>query len=76
MVRAGEAGGILDDIMKRLATQVEKDATIRHKIRGAMAYPIVIMSITVIAFFGIMLIIMPKISKIITQLAGPDAKLP
>ncbi len=76
MVRAGEAGGILDDIMKRLATQVEKDASIRHKIRGAMAYPIVILTITIIAFFGIMLIIMPKISKIITQLAGPDAHLP
>lgn len=76
MVRAGEAGGILDDIMKRLATQVEKDASIRHKIRGAMAYPVVILTITVIAFFGIMLFIMPKISKIITDLAGPNAKLP
>lgn len=76
MVRAGEAGGILDDIMKRLAMQVEKDATIRHKIRGAMAYPMVILTITIIAFFGIMLFIMPKISKIITELAGPKAKLP
>lgn len=76
MVRAGEAGGILDDIMKRLATQVEKDASIRHKIHGAMAYPIVIMTVTIIAFFGIMLFIMPKISKIITDLGGADAKLP
>src|SRR5438552_982466 len=76
MVRAGEAGGILDDIMKRLATQVEKEATIRHKIRGAMAYPTVILTVTIIAFFGIMLFIMPKISKIITELAGPKAKLP
>jgi type IV pilus assembly protein PilC len=76
MIRAGEAGGILDDIMKRLATQVEKDAAIRHKIKSAMAYPMVILVITVVAFFGIMLIIMPKISKIITSLAGPNAKLP
>ena len=76
MVRAGEAGGILDDIMKRLATQVEKDATIRHKIKGAMAYPMVILSVTILAFFGIMLVIMPKISKIITDLGGPDAHLP
>ncbi len=76
MVRAGEAGGILDDIMKRLATQVEKDATIRHKVKGAMAYPLVILSITVLAFFLIMLVIMPKISKIITDLGGPDAQLP
>jgi type IV pilus assembly protein PilC len=76
MVRAGETGGILDDIMKRLAMQVEKDATIKHKIRGAMAYPMVILSVTIIAFFGIMLFIMPKISKIITDLGGKDARLP
>src|SRR3989338_10434775 len=76
MVRAGEAGGILNDILKRLATQVEKDSAMRHKIRSAMAYPIVILTITIVAFFGIMLFIMPKISKIITDLGGPDAQLP
>lgn len=76
MVRAGETGGILDEIMKRLATQVEKDSAIKHKIHSAMAYPVVIMVITVIAFFGIMLFIMPKIGKIIKDLGGPDAQLP
>lgn len=76
MVRAGEAGGILDDILKRLATQVEKDATIHKKIRSAMAYPIVILSITIIAFFGIMLFILPKIGKIFKDLGGPNAQLP
>jgi len=76
MVRAGEAGGILDEILKRLATQVEKDAAIRKKIHSAMAYPIVILTVTVIAFFGIMLLIVPKIGKIFNDLGGPDAKLP
>lgn len=76
MVRAGEAGGILDDILKRLATQVEKDASIRKKIRSAMAYPVVILSVTIIAFFGIMMFVLPKIGKILTDLGGPDAKLP
>ena len=76
MVRAGEAGGILDDILKRLATQVEKDESIRKKIRAAMAYPLVILSITIIAFFGIMIFILPKINKIIKDLAGPNAQLP
>lgn len=76
MVRAGEAGGILDDILKRLALQVEKDATIRKKIHSAMAYPIVILSITVLAFFGIMLFILPKIGKILKDLGGPNAQLP
>lgn len=76
MVRAGEAGGILDEILKRLADQVEKDASIRKKIHSAMAYPIVIMVVTVIAFFGIMLFILPKINKILLSLGGPNAKLP
>ena len=76
MVRAGEEGGILDDILKRLATQVEQDASIRKKIKSAMMYPIVILTITVLAFFGIMLLIVPKIGKILLDLGGPDAKLP
>jgi type IV pilus assembly protein PilC len=76
MVRAGEAGGILDQILKRLAVQTEKDATIRKKIKGAMTYPIVILSITVLAFFGLMIFVIPKIGKILTDLGGADAKLP
>ncbi len=76
MVRAGEAGGILDEILKRVAAQVEKDATIRKKIKSAMAYPVVILSITVVAFFGIMLFIMPKLGNILKDLGGPDAQLP
>ncbi|MBX4188561.1 type II secretion system F family protein [Candidatus Saccharibacteria bacterium] len=76
MVKAGESGGILDEILKRLATQVEKDATIHKKIKSAMAYPIVIMTVTVIAFFGIMLFILPKIGKIFKDLGGPNAQLP
>lgn len=76
MVRAGEEGGILDEILKRLALQVELNATIKKKIKGAMTYPIVILSVTIIAFFGIMLVIMPKIGKIFTQLGGPGAQLP
>lgn len=76
MVRAGEEGGILDEILKRLATQVEQDASIRKKIKSAMMYPIVILTITVFAFFGIMLGIVPKIGKILLDLGGPHAKLP
>lgn len=76
MVGAGEAGGILDDILKRLATQVEKDASIRKKIHSAMAYPVVILTVTIIAFFGIMLFVLPKIGKILKDLGGPNAQLP
>jgi len=76
MIKAGEAGGILDDILKRLATQVEQDSSMRKKIKGAMTYPIVILGVTVIAFFGITMFVLPKIGAIITDLGGPDAKLP
>lgn len=76
MVKAGEEGGILDDILKRLATQVEQDASIRKKIKSAMMYPMVILGATVIAFFGIMLFVIPKLGSILTSLGGPNAKLP
>ncbi len=76
MVRAGEAAGILDDILKRLAYQQEKSAAIRKRIKSAMAYPVVLMVITVLAFFGLMIFVIPQIGKIIKDLGGPDAELP
>jgi type IV pilus assembly protein PilC len=76
MVRAGEEGGILDEILKRLAVQVELNASIKKKVKGAMTYPMVLIVVTVVAFFGIMLVIMPKIGKIFSDLGGPGAKLP
>jgi type IV pilus assembly protein PilC len=76
MVRAGEAAGILDEILKRLALQQEKSATIRKKVKSAMSYPTVLLVITVIAFFGLMFFVIPQIGKILNDLAGPDAKLP
>jgi type IV pilus assembly protein PilC len=76
MVRAGESAGILDDILKRLAAQLEKSAAIRKKIKSAMAYPMVLIFITVVAFFGLMLFVIPQIGKILLDLGGADAKLP
>ncbi len=76
MVKAGEAGGILDEILKRLATQVEQESSMKKKIKSAMTYPVVILSFTVIAFFGIMIFVIPKIGKIMLDLGGPDAELP
>jgi len=64
MVRAGEAAGILDDILKRLARQQEKSMTMRKKIKAAMAYPLVL------------IFIIPQIGKIMIDLGGADAKLP
>ena len=67
MVRAGETGGILDEVLGRLAFQQEKDAALKGKIRAAMVYPIVITVVTMLAFFVLMTFIVPKIGNILTQ---------
>ncbi len=76
MVRAGEAGGILDDILKKLAIQQEKDASIRKKFKSAMAYPTVLIVITFSVFIALMTFVMPKIGKIVIDLGGENAKVP
>ena len=70
MVKAGEEGGILDQIMERLATQVEKDSEIKGQVKGAMTYPAVILGITVIAFLAIMIFIIPELTDIFDDLDG------
>lgn len=76
MVLAGEAGGILDEILKRLALQLEGDASMRKKIKSAMTYPTVILVIMVVAFFGIMMFVIPQLGEILQDLGGEDAQLP
>jgi type IV pilus assembly protein PilC len=75
MVRAGEAGGILDEILKKLALQQEKDAKIKQKFKSAMTYPTILLSITGIVFIGLMTVVMPKIGGIIKDLTN-GAPLP
>jgi type IV pilus assembly protein PilC len=76
MVKAGETAGILDDILKRLAAQQEKNTTMRKKIKAAMTYPVVLMAITFIAFFGLMIFVIPQIGGVLVDLGGPGTKLP
>lgn len=76
MVRAGEAAGILDEILNRLAEQQERSATVRKKVKGAMTYPMVLIGITILAFFGLMIFVIPSIGNTIKELGGPDAELP
>jgi len=76
MVRAGESGGILDEIMKKLAQQQEKDAAIRAKVKSATTYPLVLLVITIVAFFVLTIFVVPKIGDLVLNLGGPHAKLP
>ena len=73
MVRAGEAGGILDDVLDRLAEQEEKDAEIRSKVKSALMYPSVVGIATVVAFFFLMIFIVPKLASVFADMG---AKLP
>lgn len=70
MVRAGETGGLLDEVLDRLATQQEKDAEIVGKIKSAMIYPAVITIATFSAFFFLMTVIVPKLAGIFADMGA------
>ncbi|HEX3158401.1 MAG TPA: type II secretion system F family protein [Gemmatimonadaceae bacterium] len=59
MVAAGEAGGILDTILMRLATFLEKNDALVRKVKGAMTYPLVIMSVAGIAILVLLIKVIP-----------------
>src|SRR6476661_4076871 len=59
MVAAGEAGGILDTILMRLATFLEKNDALVRKVKGAMIYPAVIMSVAAIAIVVLLIFVIP-----------------
>jgi type IV pilus assembly protein PilC len=59
MVAAGEAGGILDTILMRLATFLEKNDALVRKVKGAMIYPTVIMSVAAIAVVTLLIFVIP-----------------
>jgi type IV pilus assembly protein PilC len=59
MVAAGEAGGILDAILRRLAAYMEKAARLKSKVKGAMTYPLVTLAIAVIVLAVILIFVIP-----------------
>src|SRR6478672_972034 len=64
MIAAGEAGGVLDLILARLADFMEKAARLKKKVIGAMIYPAVVISIAVGIVTMIMVVVIPKFEKI------------
>jgi len=75
MVQAGEAGGVLDDILLRLATYIEKAEALRRKVKSAMTYPLVVMFVAVGATMFMLIFIIPTFAKIFTEFGG-DLPLP
>lgn len=70
MVAAGEAGGILDTILNRLAAYIEKAMKLKKKVKGAMIYPGVVTSIAVLVIAIIMIFVVPTFSKMFATLGG------
>jgi type IV pilus assembly protein PilC len=64
MVKAGEAGGALEIILKRLADFKEKAQSLKRRITGAMVYPVVVITVAVSILTFIMIFIIPKFEKI------------
>jgi type IV pilus assembly protein PilC len=73
MIAAGEAGGILDTILLRLATFMEKNDALVRKVKGAMVYPLVIMSVAVIAITVLLIFVIPTFSS---MFASVNLELP
>jgi type IV pilus assembly protein PilC len=70
MVRAGEAGGALDQTLLRLATQLEKQDSLRRSIKSAMTYPIVIAAFAIMVMIGMLLFIIPIFANMYKDLGG------
>ncbi len=75
MVAAGEAGGILDTILLRLATFLEKNDALARKIKGAMIYPIVILLVAVAAVGILLIFVIPTFQQMFAS-AGVPLPLP
>jgi type IV pilus assembly protein PilC len=75
MVAAGEAGGILDTILLRLATFLEKNDALVRKVKGAMIYPAVIMSVAGIAVVTLLIFVIPVFAGMFAS-AGQALPLP
>jgi len=70
MVRAGEAGGVLETVLLRLAEFMEKAERIKNKVKSAMIYPVVVMIAAVGILTFLMVFIIPRFHEIFTDLLG------
>ena len=70
MVEAGEAAGILDEVLDRLATQIEKEANIKRRVKGAMVYPTLVLSFSFLVLTAMLLFIVPIFQKLYVQFGG------
>ncbi|MCH9713133.1 MAG: type II secretion system F family protein [Cyanobacteria bacterium] len=70
MVEAGEAGGVLDESLRRLAKLLEDNAKLRNQIKGAMGYPVAVLVIAIAVFLGMTIFIIPTFTGIFADLGA------
>jgi type IV pilus assembly protein PilC len=76
MVAAGETGGILDVILQRLSTYLEKMVKLKSDVKSALIYPIAVIVISIIVISIIMIVVIPAFKNIFEGLLGPGERLP
>jgi type IV pilus assembly protein PilC len=76
MIEAGETGGILDLILQRLSTFIEKIVKLRRDVVSALIYPTAVIAIAVLVVAAIMIFVIPQFQAIFMGLLGPGEKLP
>ena len=72
MVAAGEVGGVLDLILERLADFMEKAQRLKAKIKGALVYPIVVLTAAFGIVMGLMIFVIPKFTDVLKEMVGGD----
>jgi type IV pilus assembly protein PilC len=70
MVRAGEAGGLLEESLMRVADQLEKDASLRRQIRSAMIYPTMVITFAIIVMLALVAFLVPVFENVFKQFGG------
>src|SRR5947208_17154231 len=76
MVEAGETGGILDLILQRLSTFIEKIVKLKRDVISAMIYPAAVILLAIVAIAVIMVVVIPQFQQIFLGLLGPGEPLP
>jgi type IV pilus assembly protein PilC len=68
MIKAGEAGGVLDTVLDRLARFQEKSLQLRGKLTAAMVYPVIVLAVAVAILCGLLVVVVPKFQQIFADL--------
>ena len=76
LVAAGEVGGILDHILKRLAQYIEKSQALKRKVKGAMFYPAGITAVAMIVLIVLLYFVIPKFKDMFDDLSGKGLPAP